>query len=131
MTETTTAHKTAKALLWTPALRTALFSELVERFGPHREWIYTGYCYPGRDLDKAYDTFTDAFAEVHGGIESGKAVRMQVDNAARIKWDQRGTDTESWGHQYGHTIRNIGAALAAGFLSGEEVKQRLADRLGD
>jgi hypothetical protein len=116
-------------LLWTPELRAALFPELVKRFGRHSEWTYTGYCYPGRDLDKAYDCFTDSFAEVHG-IESGKAVRMQVDNAARIKWDQTG-DTESWGHQYGHTVRNIGAALAAGFLSGEEAKQRLADRLGD
>jgi hypothetical protein len=57
---------------WTFEARELLYSQLVARFGPHKDWETSTR--PGRGLDEEYDLFCENFAKTIRS-KSGKAVK--------------------------------------------------------
>jgi hypothetical protein len=95
---------------WTYEARELLYSQLVARFGPHKDWETSAR--PGRGLNEEYDLFCENFAKTIRS-KSGNAVKHQISFALPIP--EGGTRYWAQGHARS-AILNLAAAFQAGFV---------------
>jgi hypothetical protein len=94
--------------IWTKEARELLFSQLVDRFGPHASW--EKHHSPGHGREGEFDTFCSAMAELVGA-KSADAVKHQ------IAWGSPVTGRSRWNQSHAcNAILNLAAALQFGFI---------------
>lgn len=109
--------------IWTSDVRRVLYARLKALFGPLDAW--DGSNSPGRNLDKKFQSFCEAFAHVVGA-DTAKAVQMQVrfsmpETAAGSNWEKGHVRT---------AILNKAAALEVGFITNKHLPKRLQAKGG-
>lgn len=104
--------------IWTGDVRRVLYRRLVQKFGPSENWKKNSS--PGRGLDKDFELFCKAFAQIVGA-DSADAVKHQIRFA--MPETERGS---TWGRQAQTAILNKAAALEMGFIKDGQLPDLLA-----
>ena len=102
-----------KNRIWSTAARTLLYTKLVEKFGPRKEWVCGGY--PSKEKKETYNSFCKNFANAIGA-KSRRAVTQQIDWAL--------TKQEQINYAHVHSfIENKQKAKDAGFIDNSYIPE--------
>ena len=98
-----------RAIIWTPAIRQALFDAVTAQFGSYRTWQDENK--PGNGKNKAFDTFCANFAATFR-MKSGPGVHHAILYGKPVL--PNGAD---WSSSVERAMRSQLAALDAGFIT--------------
>jgi hypothetical protein len=109
-----------KPIIWSRAVRDLLFEELVERFGPYKDWEMQAA--PSRRKRAEFDKFCASFADLVGA-KSGEAVKHQIAWAIGVPMNSE----HHWdSSQARNAMLNMAAAFDAGFIRNRDFPELTA-----